>query len=85
VPIAAPTAGQAFAVATRVMRTRAESEQVRAAMRSLLAAVPGLQVDLVPAGDDWRVVALPFTQRTEAEKARQLLAKRGMSVQLIDF
>ena len=92
---AAPAAGPAqpapgaavFALSTRALRTRAEAEQVQVAMRSLLRSVGAgeLRVDVLPQGDDWRVVALPFTQRAAAEKARMLLVSRGMRVEVVDF
>ena len=84
-----PTAstGTAFAVSTRVLRTRSESEQVAAAMRALLVApgAPQMHVDVMPAGEDWRVVGWPYADRALAEKARAMLAARGMKVQVIDF
>ena len=88
-PAPPPTAstGPAFAVSTRVLRTRAESEQVAAAMRALLVTpgTPQMHVDVMPAGEDWRVVGWPYTDRALAEKARAMLATRGMKVQVIDF
>ena len=47
-----------FAVTTRILRTRAESEQVRVAMQALLATTGarGVRVEIVPNGADWRVV-----------------------------
>ena len=82
--------GPAFAVSTRVLRTRTEGEQVAAAMRALLVkpATPGtppMQVEVMPVGEDWRVVGWPYADRALAEKARALLAARGMKVQVIDF
>ena len=88
-PAPPPTAstGPAFALSTRVLRTRAESEQVTAAMRALLVTpgTPQMHVDVMPAGEDWRVVGWPYTDRALAEKARAMLATRGMKVQVIDF
>ena len=90
-PAAVPAAGPAFAVATRPLRTRTESEQVAAAMRALLvtAGMPQMQmqmqVDVIPAGDDWRVVGWPYANRAQAEKSRALLARRGLKVEVIDF
>lgn len=80
-------AGPSFAVATRLLRTRSESEQVAAAIRELLSKQPGppVRVEVLAAGDDWRVVGWPYTDRALAEKARALLAARGMKVQVIDF
>jgi hypothetical protein len=85
-PLAGPP-GAAFAVSTRLLRTRAESEQTMAAMRALLLAAGArtVQVEIVAAGDDWRVVVWPYHRRADAEKARSQLAARGMRVQVIDF
>ena len=82
----APT-GPVFAISTRALRTHAEADQVRVAMQALLQTLghAGVQVDVLPQGDDWRVVALPFPQRADAEKGRALLASRGMRVAVLDF
>ena len=79
--------GPAFAVSTRLLRTRTESEQMAEAMRVLLAGTgpPGLQVQALRSGDDWRVVVWPYTEQGQAEQARALLASRGMKVTVIDF
>ena len=87
-PAAAPAqAGPSFAVSTRLLRTRSESEQVAAAMRELLAKQSGstVRVEVLPVGDDWRVVGWPYADRALAGKAQALLASRGMKVQVIDF
>ena len=85
--MAAPPSGPVFAISTRALRTRAEADQVRVAMQSLLQSLghARMQVDVLPQGDDWRVVALPFPQRADAEKGRALLASRGMRVAVVDF
>ena len=82
-----PASAPAYALATRLLRTRAESEQVLVAWRALLAADPRnpMNVSVMPAGDDWRVVCWPFASRQEAERARSLLAARGMKAETIDF
>ena len=82
-----PVVGPAFAVSTRLLRTRTESEQLADAMRELLSgsAPPGLQVQALRSGEDWRVVVWPFTKQAQAEQARALLASRGMKVAVIDF
>ncbi len=79
--------GPSFAVTTRLLRTRSESDQVAAAIRELLASQPGppVRVEVLAVGDDWRVVGWPFLDRALADKARALLAARGMKVQVIDF
>jgi hypothetical protein len=77
----------AYALSTRLLRTRAESEQVMVAWRALLAGDPRnpLNVSVMPAGEDWRVVCWPFTSRQDAERARGLLAARGLKAETIDF
>ena len=88
-PLAAavPPPGQVFALSSRRLRTRAESDQTMAAVKSLLAGsgMTSVQVEVVPAEDDWRVVGWPFSQRAQAEKARTLLASRGIRLEIVDF
>jgi hypothetical protein len=79
-----------FALTTRLLRTRAEAEQFQAAMSALLrSGTVGqqgkVQTDILPEGEDWRVVGMPFVQRDEAEKTRRLLMARGMRVDVINF
>lgn len=83
----APTPPPAFALSSRRLRTRAESEQTMTAIKSLLesAGHNSVQVEVVPAGEDWRVVGWPFGQRAQAEKARTLLASRGIRLEIVDF
>jgi hypothetical protein len=77
----------AYALTTRVLRTRAESEQVQTAVRALLAqhTAEPLMVELMPAGDDWRVVCWPFARRQDAQLARALLLTRGLRLEAIQF
>jgi hypothetical protein len=84
---APPAAGPVFAITTRPLRTRSEADQVRVAMVSLLRTLghEKLQVEVLPQGDDWRVVALPFARRAEADQGRTLLVSRGMRVEVVDF
>lgn len=84
---AAPGNSLKFAVATRLLRTRSESEQVAAAMRELLTKQAGsvVKVEVLPVGDDWRVVGWPYADKALADQARALLASRGMKVEVIDF
>ncbi len=83
----APPAGNAFAVSSRLLRTRAEADQVRVAMKSLLAAISatGVKVDVMPEGEDFRVVGMPFPSRAAADQARALLVSRGMRVEVLAF
>jgi hypothetical protein len=87
---AAPAAAASvpvFALATRPLRTRAESQQIAEALTTLLV-VPGSpvqRVDVLPAGDDFRVVAWPYAGRTEAQQAQARLLARGHRLQVISF
>ena len=83
---AAPTT-VLYGLSTRLLRTRAEAEQLQSAFQALLGGTPGspLRVELLPAGDDWRVVCWPYAQRADAERARALLQARGLRVELVDF
>lgn len=85
---AAPVAAKAaFAVTTHALRTHAEAEQIMDAMAALLrgAGARQAQVEILPQGDDWRVVVWPFARRDDAEKARAVLVARGMRVSVVDF
>ena len=42
-------------------------------------------LEAMRSGDDWRVVCWPFPTREQADKARALLASRGMKLQVVDF
>lgn len=77
----------AFAIWTRVLRTRAESDQLAEAMRDLLRTPDNarLRVEVLSVGSDWRVVAWPYADRKQAEQARALLAARGMRVDAVEF
>jgi hypothetical protein len=77
----------AFALSTRPLRTRAEAEQVMAAMSALLRTqrAQGVEVEILPEGEDWRVVGWPYARREEAEQARALLVSRGMRVTVVGF
>ncbi|MFN9745409.1 MAG: hypothetical protein ACK57B_07170 [Betaproteobacteria bacterium] len=87
-PVAAPAANApAFALATRLLRTRTESEQIAEALAALLV-VPGSpvqKVEVIKIGDDFRVVAWPYPSRADAERAQAALLARGHRLQLIDF
>ena len=84
---AAAASAPVFALATRALRTRAESQQIAEALTALLV-VPGSpvqRVDVLPAGDDFRVVAWPYAGRTEAQQAQARLLARGHRLQVISF
>jgi hypothetical protein len=86
-PPAEGPVGPSFAISTRALRTRAEAEQLQVAIGALLRT-PGAasrRVELLPEGDDWRVVAWPFIGQAEADRVRALLAGRGMKVEVVKF
>jgi hypothetical protein len=79
---------QAFwALTTRLLRTRAESTQFMQAVDALLRehGRQDLKVEMLPSGDDWRVVGWPFRHRADAERARAMLLARGLKVEVVDF
>jgi hypothetical protein len=77
----------AYAVWTRVLRTRAETEQLADAMRDLLRSPdhPRLRVEVLPVGPDWRVVGWPYADKAQADAARERLESRGMKVEVVEF
>ena len=83
---AAPTT-VLYGLSTRLLRTRAEAEQLQSAFEALLGGTPGtsLRVEMLPVGEDWRVVCWPYAKRADAERARALLQARGLRVELVDF
>jgi hypothetical protein len=77
-----------FALALRRVRTQAESELMGAALKTLLTRsgpLPGLRIDAMPAGDDWRAVCWPFATREDAERLREQLVARGQAIEVISF
>lgn len=83
--MAAPPPGQVWAVSTRLVRTRAESEQLAHAMRALVGGSGEVKVEAVAVGDDWRVAAWPYLRRRDAERAQAVLAARGMRAEVVAF
>ena len=84
---AAPSAN-AWAVSTRNLRTRFESEQMLAAFRDV--AYKGghgseLKLEVLAAGDDWRAVGWPLATRADAERLRAALAARGLKTEVVQF
>jgi hypothetical protein len=56
-------------------------------MEGLLKPIgtPGVRTEILPEGDDWRVVGWPYTDRREADRALAVLMARGMRVQVLAF
>lgn len=91
VPAAVPVASgpTVWAVSTRVLRTRFESEQMLIALRAAAArnapADAALRFEVLPVGSDWRAVSWPFTERDAAERLRAELQARGVRVEVVAF
>jgi len=86
-PAASPHA-PVWAVSTRSLRTRFESEQLLVAMRDVAGRgdSPGaLRFEVLPAGDDWRAVTWPYAERRDAERVRAGLQERGLRVEVVPF
>lgn len=87
----AAAARETWALTSRVLRTRAESERMLLALRAAgIATKPAakseqLVFEVLSVGDDWRAVGYPFATRADAERARALLAQRGITVQVAAF
>lgn len=76
-----------FALSTRVLRTRTESQQIAEALQALLVrpGSPVQHVEVMPVGPDFRVVGWPYPSQSEAERAQAALAARGHRVQVVAF
>lgn len=78
-----------WALSTRVLRTRFESEQALIALRDVAArqgaADATLRFEVLPAGPDFRAVAWPYPDRRAAERVRAELLARGVAVEVVPF
>jgi hypothetical protein len=84
----AAAAPVAYAVAAPRVRSEAESALMRTALQAAVSRAtpaPGCRVEVLPAGDDWRVVCWPFVRRADAERLREQLMARGHRLEVIDF
>jgi hypothetical protein len=85
-----PAGAPVWAVSTRALRTRFESEQMLLALRdaSRRAGAEGttaLRFEVLPVGADWRAVSWPFAERDAAERLRAELQARGVRVEVVAF
>jgi hypothetical protein len=76
-----------WALATRPLRSEAESEQLTVTMAALLqrAGLREVRVRVLEVGGDFHVVGWPFATRGAAENARTLLASRGLKTEAVEF
>ena len=85
---AAPPHAVVWALSTRSLRTRFESEQMLVAMRDVAGRRDPsgkLHFEVLPAGADWRAVTWPYVERRNAERVRMELQERGLRVEVVPF
>lgn len=78
----------AYALVTDITRTRVASELRQQLMGSSAAigVLPGApRTDLMQVDTGWRAVVWPFATESEADKARRLLAERGIRTEVLKF
>lgn len=75
-----------YALVMRPTRTRAESESLARRLRQQAGLAAGdSQAELLQAGDSWRAILFPFADAQRAERARQVLAGKGLAVEMVEF
>lgn len=78
--------GKTYAVAAPATRTRAGSQLRLVLMDAPTKAEPGQpRVEVIQVGENWHAVIWPFNNRAAAERAREVLAGRGIPTEVIDF
>ena len=80
--------GTAYALVTDVTRTRIASELRQQLMGSsaTVGELPGTpHTELMQVSAGWRAVVWPFATESEADKARRMLAERGIRTELLKF
>ena len=87
---AAPAANGsvAYALVTEVTRSRLASElrqQLMSTSPAVGDASAGPHAELMQVANGWRAVVWPFATEGEAEKARQMLATRGIRTEVLKF
>ena len=78
----------AYALVTEITRTRIASELRQQLMGSsaTVGELPGTpRTELMQVSAGWRAVVWPFATENEADKARRLLAERGIRTELLKF
>lgn len=86
-PAAPPTDGPVWALATRSLRSEADSEQAAVAIGALLqrAGLRAQRVQVLEMGGSRHVVVYPFANRSAADNARHMLAGRGFATEPVEF
>jgi len=78
----------AYALVTDITRTRIASElrQQLIGSNATVGELPGTpHAELMQVGTGWRAVVWPFATQIEADKARRMLAERGIRTELLKF
>lgn len=77
-----------YALATPITRTRIASElrQQLIGSSATVGELPGTpRAELMQVGEGWRAVVWPFATESDADKARHLLAERGIRTEVLKF
>ena len=84
-PKVLPAPTRTYALAARSTKSRAASELLLSFIKGAGASESGQRTEVLPARHGWRATLWPFTTAHDAEQARELLASRGVSVDVVDF
>jgi hypothetical protein len=87
-PAEALLQGPVYALATPPLRTRDDAQAQQVLLHGLKAQVATpvpTQLDVMPAGQRWRVVWWPHPQADEAERLRLEASARGLKLEVIAF
>lgn len=83
-----PKGQRFYALVSKSSFTKVEADARMVQLRSAAAnaiAPAGTRIEVIQARNAWQAVWWPFTKREDAERARGLLAARGMPVDIVEF
>ncbi|MBT9459272.1 MAG: hypothetical protein IV097_21830 [Burkholderiaceae bacterium] len=84
----APATAKFYALVTKPSFSKVDAEARMILLRAGAAnaiAPAGTRIELIQARQAWQAVWWPFAKRDDAERARGLLAARGVQVELVEF
>ncbi|MBT9504359.1 MAG: hypothetical protein IV092_24155 [Burkholderiaceae bacterium] len=84
----APATAKFYALVTKPSFSKVDAEARMILLRAGAAnaiAPAGTRIELIQARQAWQAVWWPFAKRDDAERARALLAVRGVQVELVEF
>jgi len=84
----APATARFYALVTKPSFSKVDAEARMVLLRAGAAnaiAPAGTRIELIQARQAWQAVWWPFAKRDDAERARGLLAARGVQVELVEF